>query len=399
MKPIQQLQRAILHRLLDSVSEYTELYPILTPSDFWWYGRVWDFLQKNGRKKAKIDGIPTKEICDYCWVEMMVELLTPDYSIILSEQKSIVELITRNLEVDLKWKFNLEKVSELQERIEKIRIALSWRSLDRYNPESIYTELMEEIAMMDGKEWLMWYSTGIHSLDVVSDGLQRGTVMRLSAYSNVGKSKLSYHICNSILRQKANIIYFSLEVAKRRVMQNLMMNWYDLSYWDITRWRWTTMIDPTDLFRSNITIIDDVYSLEAIVSIVESKKPDVVFIDFVQNINTPSSGEYEKMTKIATAIQQMAIVNNLAVFDLSQVSNDVSKYTDGSPIPAKWSGALIASADIVLLMTRDQQLEMNILTVAKNKFWPNGKKILLDFDFSRGKVTDKGKYEERKKNF
>ena len=56
---------------------------------------------------------------------MMVELLTPDYSIILSEQRSIVELITRNLEVDLKGKFNLEKVSELQERIEKIRLALS----------------------------------------------------------------------------------------------------------------------------------------------------------------------------------------------------------------------------------------------------------------------------------
>ena len=88
------------------------------------------------------------------------------------------------------------------------------------------------------------------------------------------------------------------------------------------------MIDPTDLFRSHIMITDDIYDLDQIKKIVESRKPDVVFIDFVQNITTPSSSEYEKMTKIATEIQQMAIVNNVAVFDLSQVSNDAGKYTD-----------------------------------------------------------------------
>ncbi len=62
--------------------------------------------------------------------------------------------------------------------------------------------------------------------------------MRLTAYSNIGKSKLAYHVCNTILKQDLHVIFFSLEVTKERVVHNLMMNWYNKDYNFISRGKW-----------------------------------------------------------------------------------------------------------------------------------------------------------------
>lgn len=61
----------------------------------------------------------------------------------------------------------------------------------------------------------------------------------------------------------------------------------------------------------------------------QTKKPDVIFIDFIQNVRCSGKSEYERMTEIAFRIQQLAIKNNIAIFDLSQVSNEGANYSSG----------------------------------------------------------------------
>lgn len=45
-------------------------------------------------------------------------------------------------------------------------------------------------------------------------------------------------------------------------------------------------------------------------------------IDFVQNVITEDRTEYERMTNVAVSIQNLAVSENVAIFDLSQVSNE-----------------------------------------------------------------------------
>ena len=87
--------------------------------------------------------------------------------------------------------------------------------------------------------------------------------------------------------------------------------------------------------NANIEIIDNKYNLDGIIFYAESRKPDVVFIDFVQNIRTTGKSEYESMTEVAVKIQQLAIQNNIAVFDLSQIANDGTGYEFGGVIKSK----------------------------------------------------------------
>jgi len=97
-------------------------------------------------------------------------------------------------------------------------------------------------------------------------------------------------------------------------------------------------------------IEDDKMSLEQIESSVQKNDKDVVFIDYVQNIRSQGKDEYEKMTRIAQEIQKMAITTKKVFFDLSQVSNDGTKYKVGDMIPSKGTGAFVHACDIGLVL-------------------------------------------------
>lgn len=139
-----------------------------------------------------------------------------------------------------------------------------------------------------------------------------------------------------------------------------------------------------------VEIIDNKYEMKEIEEYTETKKPDIIFIDFIQNVRCSGKSEYERMTEIAFRIQQLAIKNNIAVFDLSQVSNEGANYSSGSVIPSKGSGGLVASADVGLVLTKKNGETFVGLHIAKNKFGRNGIEIALVPDFSRGTFIDKG---------
>ena len=50
----------------------------------------------------------------------------------------------------------------------------------------------------------------------------------MSAYSNTGKSALSYAVTNSAIRQGAKVLYFSLEIPKEDLRNRLLSNYYHI---------------------------------------------------------------------------------------------------------------------------------------------------------------------------
>jgi len=74
-----------------------------------------------------------------------------------------------------------------------------------------------------------------------------------------------------------------------------------------------------------LIMFDDIYDLQEIEQTINLIKPDIVFIDFVQNINVFGATGYEAMATIARKIQQIAIQSNATIFSLSQLSNSSAK--------------------------------------------------------------------------
>lgn len=390
MKEVIDIQKAILKKIFEWNFNHKEIHFIDFPI-FWRLQKIYDTIKKLPEEEFKRDWYIHTEFAKLWDNKTIVEIMTSDYF-----SYNVYKDIEFLAKTYLLWKdLDIDESIESVKKLETIRKELykkmsGWES-KRYSVDNVLNESYLLSKQAKEKKWILGYSTGLKTLDKYTDWLQKGTVMRVTAYSNIGKSKLSYHVCNSIIDQWAKVLYFSLEVKSQFVFYNLLCNRYWLEFSQVARWCWHDM-DLTKMQNADIEIIDDKYKLEDIILYVESRKPDVVFIDFVQNIQTEWKSEYESMTKIATSIQQLAIRNNIAIFDLSQISNDGAGYELGWVIKSKWSWALVASADIGLVMQRDKGNNHNILFVAKNKFWTNTKAIDLEFNFPTWEIRDLGEH-------
>ena len=124
--------------------------------------------------------------------------------------------------------------------------------------------------------------------------------------------------------------------------------------------------------------------MQDIKTICKIKNPDVCFIDFVQNIQSKATSEYEKMTQIAQELQLLWISTGITMFNISQISNE-GRFKKGDEINLKWSWALFASSDVILILWKENQTLK--LTIAKNKFGRNGVEYDVSVDFETAKFN------------
>lgn len=142
---------------------------------------------------------------------------------------------------------------------------------------------------------------------------------RISAYSNTGKSKLTYFIGRKYLDRGMKVTYVSLEVPKSVIMMNLIANRMGVNVWDIEDGKVRPDSDAMD-FRG-LTIVDDMHDWDAICEFVEKNAPDLLVIDYVQNIRVKGMTElYPKMEFLASEIQLLAIRTGTRILDVSQVA-------------------------------------------------------------------------------
>ena len=210
----------------------------------------------------------------------------------------------------------------------------------------------------------LWYDSLYKDMDKYIKWVIPWKVYTIWAYSNVGKSRWSYWWVNHFLKMDKKVIFFSLEVDSWMVIKSLVQNYFDIPVSDLYDW-----YDIAKDSFENLQIYDDVYDLEMIEMIVKKNKPDFVFIDFIQNIQTSWSREYEKMSKIAKALQRMAIVNKCSVFSLSQLSNEMGKNAsqwNTDFVTLKWAWELFASSDVIFLLSK--AWDNLIVEIVKNKY-------------------------------
>lgn len=368
-KEIREIQKSLIYSIFHHEFDflnYQEIKSFLPKKVFGEFQKFLDFLDGKSFSELQIEKLST-EIVKYKLSEIWIEIITTNYPItnFFEDIKILVKLLFEK-------NAGFDELIKIQEIIQKLEEKKHQSNSKKYLIRNLYEWVLEEIWRRSERKnkWLsLGYSTGFPLLDKYTEGLQKWTVTRLNAYSNVGKSKFSYQIVNSVLDQWAKVIYFSLEVTTNQLVCNLISNKYKLPISEVNKMNFGD-IDFWELFTKKLEIVDDKYYIDEIIAYTEARKPDVIFIDFIQNIQVEWWSEYERMTKLAIFLQQLAIRNNIAIFDISQISNDGQKNTHSDIIPSKGSGALVASADVGLLMRRDNTDEKKIIVkIAKNKFW------------------------------
>ena len=313
-----------------------------------------------------------------------------DVSFITERSKYVEQLFNIYVQENIKNKTPMELLEEVKETY----IKLSYLKLEAKGGvsrmESSIDRLYEEVC--ESKEYgdkIAGYKTWIKSLDDVVS-FQKGRTIMISAYSNTGKSAISYFIANNTVRQHAKVLYFSLEIPENDLRDRLFGNWVKEPMYKFDKKSQLADVDFEEYSKKEVYMACECFTMNQIEDMVAYIKPDVVIIDYVQLISGEGKGEYEQMNDVARRIRKMTAQNDVATLVLSQVSNDSIKYKKGGVIPSKGSGELVATANVVLVMQESEFPNRLDLHVAKNRHWKKGKCIELIPEFEISNFTDNG---------
>lgn len=232
----------------------------------------------------------------------------------------------------------------------------------------------QEVIQVYGRLGYDWPYKAIYDY---TQGVIPWKVYTIGAYSNTGKSKFAYYHIQYFLSIGKKVALLSLEVDEAMCFWNIVCARENVSMYEIHNYV------PAYQKYNNLTIRDDLYDLEKIGDFIMWGWYDIVFIDFVQNINAKGSA-YEKNALIAQSIQRFAIQSNTTIYSLSQLSNsawrDVQSWRTDF-VPLKWAWEYFASSDVIFILQRDEK--DFIVKIAKNKFWPKEKEFYMNVDRSK----------------
>ena len=249
-------------------------------------------------------------------------------------------------------------------------------------------ELFKKFESMQQRlktQWRLWFEWPCPELYNKCSGVIPWKVYTIGAYSNVWKSKFAYWHIAYFLKANKKVLVINLEVDAEHCLMNIIQAVENLNYKDMMDYRLT---DDKKWFYDNLVITDDLYKLDDIVKKIEDEKADIVFIDFVQNIEWKWMWDYEKNATVAKTIQRTAIKTKSVIYSLSQLSNTVWRdVSNGNTdfISLKWSWEYFASSDVIFILMRcDDEM---IVRIAKNKYWRNGVEFAFAVDFARNQFN------------
>lgn len=219
--------------------------------------------------------------------------------------------------------------------------------------------------------------TGVKSWDKVvkfTGGWQPKNLIILAARPGMGKTRIAQEI--SVLAAKNNqpVVFFSLEMADTEIFDRQLSadtgieNMY-IRQADFNENDWQKINKAQGEIDKLEIIIDDTPALT--VSEFKSKaryykkKYDVqlIIVDYLQLMKSPDYRKFreQEISDISGTLKSIAKELDLPVIALSQLSRDVEKRNDKTPVLSdlRESGAIEQDADVVIFIHRPEEYEKN----------------------------------------
>jgi len=151
--------------------------------------------------------------------------------------------------------------------------------------------------------------------------------------------------------------------------------------------------------------IAKVYTVSDIRNLVNKYEPQILFIDYIQNLYRENAkNDYQKVTHDMQDIQILSRENNLATFVLSQLSRNKEEIRKPRLADLRDSGAIEEKSNIVLFVYWKERLKQNVeertgneppeeleVIISKNRDGTIGT-ITLDYYPEFSKIASQKKY-------
>ncbi len=236
----------------------------------------------------------------------------------------------------------------------------------------IKKELLEKVKNQILEPQEPQFQTGFRDLDLLLASVEKSSIITIGGRPAMGKTSFAVSIMLKFLEQNKKCLFFSLRRSKGYFIKRIIPTIAEV---DCSRFnRNTTVLNENEkekistafekLSKFNLTIIDDIQKIEGIKEKIEQEKPEIVFIDYLQLIDTPIKKQRnDAIEDIMLSLKEVAKDNNCTIFVLSQLSRAIESRCDKRPMlcDLRDSGAIETISDVVLFIYRDEYYTRDIV--------------------------------------
>lgn len=212
-----------------------------------------------------------------------------------------------------------------------------------------------------------FFRTGFSAIDEILYGsVLPGAQFVVAGATGMGKTMVMINMALQLAKMGKRVRYFSLENSIHSIIVRMISN---LSGVYVARIRRGNLdekeIEALEnayqmLSQLDLDVYDDVFSPHEICKKIKEEKPDVFFIDYVQNLYlndyTVSRNRTQEVGRISRMMRETAVANNAISVLGSQLSRKVDDREDKRPRNSdlRDSGELEQDADVIMLLYRDE---------------------------------------------
>ncbi|MFN0147547.1 MAG: replicative DNA helicase, partial [Dehalococcoidia bacterium] len=261
--------------------------------------------------------------------------------------------------------------SRAEELIHRLRGGENFRDFVHIS-QLLQAYLDEDVEAIQRKE-LAAIQSGYSDLDLLLGGLKRSDLVIVGARPSVGKSSFALGIArNAAVVQKANVVFFSLEMSSEQLAVRLLSSESGV---DSTRLRLGQQTEleerriiraSGELSEANIWFDDSPVLTAAELRakarrLAGEKGLDLIIIDYLQLMAGESSGyrqenRVQEISYISRTLKGLARELDVPIIALAQLSRAIENRNPRIPMLSdlRDSGSIEQDADVVMMLSREE---------------------------------------------
>lgn len=212
------------------------------------------------------------------------------------------------------------------------------------------------------------FSFGMTKMDQSLGKIEKGQIYLIGGFSGVGKSYFAINLINTLLEsnEQVKVLVNSTELKDTRYVQRLVC--LRMGIWeidlvnDVAKYQSAVEAEAFKVYThpkaANVLVYGKQYSMEELQKIVAQEKPDIVIVDYIQEMMIHNEPRVDKkMPALKEAITTMANENDCAVFVLSQVNQSAANkdYKEEFGNAFNWGVDFYNAADVAIKLYRERK--------------------------------------------
>ena len=252
------------------------------------------------------------------------------------------------------------------------------------------------------------YRFKLESINKVLGGVDICETITIGGYTSQGKTSLALQLCKDFCEQGLRVLYCTSEMSEIETARRLLANLQEKNIMDFRKGLFTanekeSLQELADLMAYTWKLqIKEVFSMADIKRYVYKYEPDILFIDYLQNLSRKEDkNDYQKVTHDMQDIQILTRDKKITTLVLSQLSRNKDDIRKPRLSDLRDSGAIEEKSNIVLFVFWKNRLKQEVeprtgseppekmeIIIAKNRDGTIGT-IYLDYYPEFCKLTDR----------